>query len=74
MIKYLVEWLHLYSIHFGAIVAILMLFELYKNGLPDDFRNFKGKLISAVVLAGVLAIFSSHCNTHMLFHVLKAVK
>ena len=73
MSKYLIEWLHLYSIHFGIVTAILLLLDIYINGLPDS-KLIASKLKSAVILAAALALFSSHAHNHALFHLIKEIK
>lgn len=74
MIEYTINWLHLYSIHFGAVVAILLLFDVYKEGLVSDLSHLKDKFKVAAVMAMFVSLFSSHCHMHTVVHFLKEIK
>ena len=67
MYSYLLQWTHLYLIHVGAWVSFAFGAQVTKNGLPDP-RKVPSMLLSAVILAAVVAIFSSHSHTHFLQH------
>ena len=73
MIQYLVNWLHLYSIHLGALVAILLLFDLYLKGLPE-VKEMPGKFKSALIMSMGIALFSSHFHNHLVHYLLKEIK
>lgn len=63
MLEYFVQWGHHYVMHFGAIVSVGLMASLYKDGLPEP-KKLPKLLLSAVCLAAVVALFSSHSHTH----------
>ena len=71
--NYIIEWLHLYSIHFGTIVASLITLDVVKKGLPDSFKDSKKKVASAILISAVTALFSSHAQNHYLTHYTKEI-
>ena len=70
MLHYFYEWLHIYSIHFGALVALGLVTTVYVRGLPEP-KEICGLLKSAVALGAIIAVFSSHAHAHYLSHFVK---
>lgn len=68
MLHYLVEWLHIYAIHTGALTGLLMIDNVRKEGLP---LPSKALVIKPLVWAMILAIFSSHAHAHYMSHFVK---
>lgn len=69
MIEYLLHWMHAYIVHFGIWMAMLVGFEIYKNGLPET-KKMPGIFKSAFILAIIISVFSSHAQTHIVKHFL----
>jgi hypothetical protein len=70
MVEYLLHWMHAYIAHFGIWMTLLVVFDIYKNGLPEPNKIpviFK----SAFVLAAIASVFSSHAQTHIIKHFLQ---
>ena len=65
--KYFTEFLHAYSMHFGFWVSFMFSTTIYKCGMPST-DHIKPMLKSAIILAGILSIFSSHSQAHYLSH------
>jgi hypothetical protein len=64
---YLIEWGHTYMMHFGAWVSFAFGAQVTKKGLPEP-KEVKSLLVSAIVMAAVVAVFSSHSHNHFLQH------
>jgi hypothetical protein len=43
---YLIQWLHMYSVHFGVWVSFGLATTIYKKGLPD-IKKLPGLLKTA---------------------------
>jgi hypothetical protein len=69
MIDYLLHWMHAYIVHFGIWMTMLVGFDIYKNGLPAP-EKIKGIFKSALILAVIISVFSSHAQTHIIKHFL----
>jgi hypothetical protein len=69
-LTYFSEWGHVYLIHFGAWVAFAFGATVHKNGLPQP-KQIPKLLLSAVILASVVAVFSSHSHAHYISHFVK---
>jgi hypothetical protein len=67
MIDYLIIWGHMYLIHVSAWTSLIMLNEIYQNGVPKPIKALKLLARSAFV-AAVLGLFSSHAHSHYLSH------
>jgi hypothetical protein len=65
MSEYMITWGHAYLMHFGAWVSFAFGATVYKNGLPEP-KKIPSMVLSAVTLAAIVAIFSSHSHTHYL--------
>jgi hypothetical protein len=62
----------MYVIHFGAWITFLFAADVYKNGMPE-LKDVSSKLKTALILAAVLSIFSSH-SQHYLKYIGKILK
>lgn len=65
--NYLLEFLHAYSMHFGFWVCFMFGATIYKNGMPA-LDQLKPMFKTAMILASILGIFSSHSQAHYLSH------
>ncbi len=61
--NYYVHWAHAYSVHFGLWVTYSIAMTIYRDGLPN-VKDLPGLLKTALVIASVLSIFSSHSHVH----------
>lgn len=66
--SYFTDWGHAYVVHFGAWISFMFAATVYKNGLPEKTDAVIPLLKTAIVLALILSIFSSHSHTHYLSH------
>ncbi len=64
MIPYLVQWAHMYVVHFGAWMTFAFGMTLYKNGLPN-LKDLFTQLKTALILSAILSIFSSHSHHYI---------
>lgn len=69
MIDYLLNWLNAYVMHFGVWIAMLVSFDIYKKGLPE-LRHILSMFKSAIILATIVSVFSSHSHMHIVKHFL----
>ena len=69
MIEYLLHWMHAYMVHLGIWTSLLVGFEIYKNGLPP-YKKIPDIFKSAITLAVIISLFSSHAQTHIIKHFL----
>jgi hypothetical protein len=65
MLHYLIQWGHIYVIHFGVWVSFCCGASIYKNGMPE-LKDVPTMLKTALILAAVLSIFSSHSNHYLM--------
>lgn len=70
MSEYFLQWGHAYLLHFGAWISFSIGATVAKSGLPKP-KDIPMILLSSVILAAVVAIFSSHAHTHYLSHFIK---
>jgi hypothetical protein len=61
MLSYLYQWGQVYLVHFGAWVTFGFACTIYKTGLPK-IKTIPGLLKTAIVVAAILSIFSSHSH------------
>ena len=61
--NYFIDWAHAYSVHFGLWVTFCLARTVYNDGLPD-INKLPGLLKSALAIATVLSVFSSHSHVH----------
>lgn len=54
-------------VHFGAWVSLIIAATVHKEGAPEPAK-LKGIFVSAVALAAVVALFSSHSHSHYVSH------
>lgn len=71
-LHYFAEWFHMYLMHFGAWVSFAIAASVVKAGLPEP-SNIKRMLLSALILAAIVSIFSSHSHAKYLDHFLPAI-
>jgi hypothetical protein len=71
MSHYFIQWGHLYVIHFGVWVTLLCGMDVHENGLPK-LKDLLSKLKTALIMACVLSIFSSHSH-HYLTNILPKI-
>lgn len=71
MLHYLAMWAHMYVVHFGVWVTLLCFLDVHENGLPKP-KDMLTKLKTALLLAAVLSIFSSHSH-HYLANILPKI-
>ena len=64
MLDYLVQWGHMYVVHIGAWVTFGFGATIYKNGMPP-LSEVPSMLKTAIILALILAIFSSHSHHYL---------
>ena len=69
MEHYLISWMHAYIAHFGMWVSLIAGFAIYKDGIPK-VKKMLDLFLSVLVLAAVVAAFSSHSQTHIVEHFL----
>jgi hypothetical protein len=67
---YLLNWMHAFISHFGIWVTLIAAATIYKDGAPK-MKKIVPMIKSVLVLAGILSLFSSHSQTHLLSHFLK---
>jgi hypothetical protein len=65
MIEYLLHWMHAYVSHLGMWISILIMFEIYKDGLPS-YKKIPGLFLSAIIFAAIISLFSSQAQTHFI--------
>jgi hypothetical protein len=70
--NYLISWAHLYVVHFGVWMTFALAATVYKKGIPD-FEKLPSLLKSAVVIAAIISVFSSHSH-HYLTNVIPDTK
>ncbi len=70
MLPYLIEWGHTYLVHFGSWMTFAFAATVTKKGLPQP-KDVLGIVQSAVAMAAIVAIFSSHAHSHYLNHFVK---
>jgi hypothetical protein len=62
--EYLIHWGHLYIVHFGFWMTFAFGATIYNDGIPD-FKKLPALLKSAVVIAALLSLFSSHSHHYL---------
>lgn len=62
---YLIQWFHLYIIHFSAWITFAIGAHVVKNGVPI-LQKSMNILLSSIFLASIVALFSSHAHNHYL--------
>jgi hypothetical protein len=67
---YLTEFIHAYSIHFGFWVCFSFGATIYNEGLPE-LEDLPGMFKTALILAAILSLFSSHSQAHLISHFIK---
>jgi glucose uptake protein GlcU len=67
MTPYFIEWGHTYLVHLGAWVGFAIGVHTTKFGLPHP-KQIPTITLSALILAAIVAIFSSHAHNHYLAH------
>jgi hypothetical protein len=68
MVEYFTEWGHTYLMHLGAWVSFGIGATVMKNGLPMS-KEIPKIMLSCIILAAVVSVFSSHSHNHYLSHV-----
>jgi hypothetical protein len=61
---YLIHWGHLYVVHFGVWMTFMFAAAIYLNGIPN-LQKLPAMLKSAVIIAAIMSIFSSHSHHYM---------
>jgi hypothetical protein len=67
MSDYIVQWGHTYLVHFGAWIGFAIGVHTTKFGLPHP-KQIPMIVLSSVILASLVAIFSSSAHNHYLSH------
>lgn len=70
---YFIQWAHTYSVHFGAWVTFVIACSVYKTGAPSP-KKLSGLLKSALTIATILSVFSSHSHVHYTTFLTQLVK
>ena len=68
MLEYLAHWGHLYLVHLGVWISALTGVAVSKNGIPLKPHDTLDLLKSVLLLALVMAMFSSHAHSHYIQH------
>ena len=71
MLHYLVQWGHMYVIHFGVWMTFLFAADVYKNGMPT-LDKLPTMFKTALILSATLSLFSSH-SQHYIAHILPKI-
>lgn len=60
----MIQWANMWVVHLGAWMTFLFAADVYKNGMPE-LKSVPSKLKTAIVLAALLSIFSSHSHHYL---------
>jgi hypothetical protein len=68
-----VQWFHLYIVHFGALMSFCLAANVTKNGLPL-VSAIPQLVCSSAALSAIIAIFSSGSHSHYIATITNAIK
>lgn len=71
--SYFINWAHAYSVHFGVWVTFVVGCTIYRDGAPSP-KKLPGLLESALAIAAILSVFSSHSHVHYISFLTQLVK
>lgn len=66
--SYLIEWGHMYYVHFGGWVTFMIAASVHRDGIDSISTKTVGKIM---VLSVIASMFSSHAHSHYLDHFVK---
>lgn len=67
MFEYLIQWAHMYIVHFGIWVTFMFGITMHSNGIPH-LKELPDMFKTSMILSAILSIFSSHSHHHFMTH------
>ena len=64
MLNYLMQWGHMYVMHFGMWMTFAFGATIYRDGLPE-LEKLPKLIKTAIVVSLALSLFSSHSHHYM---------